>query len=66
MFLLELGDVNQLSYKIFGKTKTYLNITATTTKIKNKKWYIHNIFTIFIQQILSGKLLLVVIVRAKK
>ena len=27
----------------------------------NEKWYVHNIFTTFLQQILSDKLLLVVI-----
>ena len=31
-----------------------------------KKWYIHNIFTTFLQKILSGKLLLVVIIGKKK
>ena len=34
--------------------------------ILNEKWYIHNIFIIFLQQILSSKLLLVTIVGAKK
>ena len=31
-----------------------------------EKWYVHNIFTTFLQQILSGRLLQVVIVGAKK
>ena len=31
-----------------------------------EKWYVHTIFTIFLQQILSSKLLLVVIVGLKK
>ena len=31
-----------------------------------EKWYVHNIFTIFLQQILSDRLLLVVIVETKK
>ena len=31
-----------------------------------EKWYVYNIFTIFLQQILSDKLLLVVIVETKK
>ena len=35
-------------------------------KEKKEKRYVYNISTIFLQQILSGKLLLVVIVRAKK
>ena len=31
-----------------------------------EKWYVYNIFTTFLQQILSGRLLIVVIIRIKK
>jgi len=31
-----------------------------------EKYYVHNIFTIFLQQIIGGRLLLVIIVGAKK
>ena len=34
--------------------------------IFNEKWYVHNIFTIFLQQILSGRLLPVIIFMEKK
>ena len=34
--------------------------------IRKEKWYVYNNFTILLQQILSGRLLLVVIVGLKK
>ena len=35
------------------------------TTLLSEKWYVHNIFTTFLQQILSDRLLLVVIIRVK-
>ena len=43
-----------------------LETFKTHVLLKIKKWYIYNIFIIFLQRIISSKLLLVVIIRAKK
>ena len=41
-------------------------VIKTQLGIILEKWYVYNNFTIFLQQILSGRLLLVVIVGLKK
>ena len=41
-------------------------ISKWKSDINYGKWYVYNNFTTFLQQILSGKLLLVVIVGLKK
>ena len=41
-------------------------VSKTQLGIILEKWYVYNNFTTFLQQILSGRLLLVVIVGLKK
>ena len=43
-----------------------MKITRPLDTKKKEKWYVYNISTTFLQQILSGRLLLVVIVGAKR
>ena len=43
----------------------FFPISSLSSFLK-EKWYVHNIFTTFLQQIPSGRLLLVVIILAKK
>ena len=60
-------------YKLFDKIHLYfyiiyfhnLLLIYPVNYLKFKKYYIHNIFTILSQQILSGKLLLTIIDRKK-
>ena len=55
-----------LSFLFWGKIKVIYKLFIKALRyILKEKWYVHNIFTIFLQQILSGRLLLVVIVMAK-
>ena len=54
------------SFLFWGKIKVIYKLFIKALRyILKEKWYVHNIFTIFLQQILSDRLLLVVIVRAK-
>ena len=59
-FLTELVSIS------FSKKKKKKKERKKIQHINLEKWYVYNISTTFLQQILNGKLLLVVIVGAKK
>ena len=61
------GEVSFVDSRSFKTNKRMILLCRELESgSRNEKWYIHNIFTTFSQQILSGKLLVVVIVGLKK